>query len=68
MTNALLQCWRVAKPACDKRAEIRGCEGYEQKEGEEYYLGWRWRITMPETQLGHHGEHHGAHLPHFASA
>ena len=55
-----LQCWRVAKPACDKRAEIRGCEGYKQKEGETYYFGWCWRISMPATKLGHHGEHHGA--------
>jgi Polysaccharide lyase len=34
--------WRVHKPSCDKRAEIRGL-GYN-KEGQTVYLGWRWRI------------------------
>ena len=55
-----LQAWRVAKPAEDKRAEIRGAAGYQQRVGEELYIGWHWRIQMPQVQLGHNGAHHGA--------
>ena len=42
--------WRVYKPDCDKRAEIRGAEGYHQREGETYYIGWRWRMRQPNVK------------------
>ncbi len=44
--------WRVHKPAPDKRAEIRGAEGFKQVVGETYYIGWRSRIDIPENFRG----------------
>jgi hypothetical protein len=48
--------WRVHKPAADKRAEIRGAKGWSfhtgkggvMKEGEVYYIGWRYKFTLSE--------------------
>ena len=52
--------WRVSKPAADKRAEIRGATGFSyhvgkggcMKQGVPYYLGWRYKFTMPDKQTG----------------
>ncbi|MFC1761775.1 heparin lyase I family protein [Planctomycetota bacterium] len=51
--------WRVYKPAPDRRAEIRGATGFSHhvgkggvvKEGETYYLGWRYKFNMPEKKM-----------------
>ena len=42
--------WRVSKTAGDKRAEIRGAAGWRQRQGETYYVGWRWRVEAEEPQ------------------
>ena len=44
--------WRILKPAPDKRAEIRGAEGFHQKVGDTYYIGWRWKFECDEHDLG----------------
>ncbi len=52
--------WRVLKPAADKRAEIRGAAGFSDhegkggvmKEGGTYYIGWRYKFTLPEKNIG----------------
>ena len=52
--------WRIYKPAPDKRAEIRGATGFSNhvgkggviKEGETYYLGWRYKFDMPDEETG----------------
>ncbi len=52
--------WRVFKPKGDKRAEIRGATGFSyhegkggtMKENEVYYIGWRWKVSMPDTKIG----------------
>jgi len=52
--------WQVCKPAPDKRGEIRGAKGFSNhggtggviKEGETYYLGWRYKFDMPEKETG----------------
>ena len=38
--------WRVHKPAGAKRAEISRAKGYNQREGETIYIGWRWKIDI----------------------
>ncbi len=50
--------WRIHKPAPDKRAEIRGAAGWSyhtgkggvMKQGETYYLGWRYKFEMPDKK------------------
>ena len=52
--------WRVYKPAADRRAEIRGAAGWSyhegkggsMKQGVPYYLGWRYKFTMPDKETG----------------
>ena len=38
--------WVVHKPSGAKRAEISRAKGYNQREGETIYIGWRWKIDV----------------------
>ena len=42
--------WRVRKPAGAKRAEISRAKGYNQREGETIYIGWRWKIDVTNAK------------------
>ena len=38
--------WRVHKPVGARRAEMSRAKGYNQREGETIYIGWRWKIDI----------------------
>lgn len=37
--------WRMYKPAPDNRCEARGAKNYQAAEGDEIYIGWRFKLS-----------------------
>lgn len=42
--------WSIHKPSGAKRAEISRAKGYAQQEGEQIYVGWRWKAEIASGQ------------------
>lgn len=41
--------WRFYKPATDHRCEGHGAKGFQAAEGDEFYIGWRFKLTKPQS-------------------
>ncbi len=43
--------WKFTKPVGSKRAEVHAAKGFQAKEGQVIYLGWRFKVSMPDESL-----------------
>jgi hypothetical protein len=43
------KCFKFYKPSNCSRTESRGAKGYQAREGDDIYIGWRFKIEMPQN-------------------
>lgn len=40
--------WQFYKPATGHRCEVHAAKGFQAAEGDVFYIGWRFKLTMPQ--------------------